>query len=124
MAWPARGFRADDLIVSGSLEHHVGAGLMVIASTVLSAIALLRGWFRLFGGPPASGPRHPVLPREASAFAALLAVTFVIGTYPDPFVRASERIAASIAPDAHGASGHDPHHATPDHGQTTGDTRP
>ena len=117
-------FVADDLIVSGSLDHHVGAGLMVIASTVLSAIALLRGWFRLFGGPPAAGPRHPVLPREAAAFAALLAVTFAIGTYPAPFVRASERIAASIAPDAHGASGHDPHRATPDHGPTTGETRP
>lgn len=113
-------FVADDLIVSGSLEHHVGAGLMVIASTVLSAIALLRGWFRLFGGPPASGPRHPVLPREVAAFAALVAVTFVIGTYPAPFVRASEQIAASIAPGAHGASGH----VTPDHGHTTGETRP
>ena len=117
-------FVADDLIVSGSLDHHVGAGLMVIAATVLSAIALLRGWFRLFGGPPALGPRHPVLPREAAAFAALLAVTFIIGTYPAPFVRASERIAASIAPDAEGPSGHAPHHATPDHGPATGETRP
>ena len=108
-------FVADDLIVSGSLDHHVGAGLMVIASTVLSAIALLRGWFRLFGGPPAAGPRHPVLPREAVAFAALLAVTFAIGMYPAPFVRASERIAASIAPDPD---------AAPGHGSTSGESRP
>lgn len=117
-------FIADDLIVSGSLDHHVGAGLVVIASTVLSAIALLRGWFRLFGGPPASGPRHPVLPREAGAFAALLAVTFAIGTYPAPFVRAAERIAASIVPDAGGAPGHGTHPATPDHGPTRGEDTP
>lgn len=91
-------FVADDLIVSASLDHRVGAGLMVIASTVLAAIALMRAWFNLFGGRPASGPHHPVLAREAAALSVLLAITFGVGLFPGPFVGVAERVAASLAP--------------------------
>lgn len=111
-------FVADDLIVSGSLDHRLGAGLVVIASTVLAAIALMRGWFRVFGGRPAAGPRHPVLRREAAAFATLLAATFALGLFPGPFVRVAERIATSIAPAASGA------HAPSPHGGASTDPRP
>lgn len=96
-------FVADDIIVSASLDHRVGAGLMVITSTVLAAIALMRAWFSLFGGSPAAGPRHPVLPREAAALTLLLASTFGIGMFPGPFVGLAERAAATLAP--HAATG-------------------
>jgi NADH-quinone oxidoreductase subunit M len=90
-------FVADDLIVSGSLDERLLAGLLVIASTVLSGIAVLRGWFTVFGGPVAiDGPRHAILPRERAAFAGLLAILFVLGMHPAPLVESLERAAETI----------------------------
>jgi len=85
-------FVADDLIVSGTLDDHIHAGLLVIASTVLGGIAMMRGWFHVFGGPLAGdGPRHAILPRERVALTGLLAALFVLGAWPDPLVRALDR---------------------------------
>lgn len=90
-------FVADDLIVSGSLEEHVGAGLMVIASTVLCGIAVMRCWFTVFGGPTRpDNPRHAILPRERASFTALLAVLFGLGLYPGPLVSSLDRAAKQI----------------------------
>jgi NADH-quinone oxidoreductase subunit M len=90
-------FVADDLIVSGSLDEQLHAGLMVIASTVLAAIAVLRGWFTIFGGPSAiDGPRHRILLRERVALLALLVPIFVFGLFPAPLVGALERAAAEL----------------------------
>ena len=90
-------FVADDLIVSGSLEDHVAAGMMVIASTVLCGIAVMRCWFTVFGGPTgADNPRHAILPRERVAFTALLAVLFGLGLRPGPLVRSLDRAATLI----------------------------
>ena len=85
-------FVADDLIVSGSLDEQLHAGLLVILATVLSGIAMMRGWFHVFGGPVDSeGTRHAILPRERLALTILLAVLFLLGLWPDPLVRALDR---------------------------------
>jgi len=85
-------FVADDLIVSGSLDEQLHAGLLVILATVLSGIAMMRGWFHVFGGPGDSeGTRHAILPRERVALTALLAALFLLGLWPDPLVRALDR---------------------------------
>jgi NADH-quinone oxidoreductase subunit M len=85
-------FVADDLIVSGTLDDHIHAGLLVIASTVLGGIAVMRGWFHVFGGPPAGdGPRHAILLRERVALTGLLATLVLLGVWPDPLVRALDR---------------------------------
>jgi NADH-quinone oxidoreductase subunit M len=90
-------FVADDLIVSGSLDDQLHAGLLVIASTVLSGIAVMRGWFFIFGGPVAvDGPRHMILPRERVALTALLVPLFVLGLWPAPLVRSLERAAEQL----------------------------
>ena len=90
-------FVADDLIVSGSLEEHVGAGLLVIASTVLCGIAVMRCWFHVFGGPTGiDNPRHEILPRERLSFTILLAALFGLGLWPGPLVRALDRAAEQI----------------------------
>ena len=85
-------FVADDLIVSGSLDEQLHAGLLVILSTVLCGIAMMRGWFHVFGGPGDSeGTRHAILLRERVALTILLAVLFLLGLWPDPLVRALDR---------------------------------
>lgn len=96
-------FVADDLIVSGALDERLGAGLLVIAATVLSAVAVMRAWFEVFGGPTATdGPRHAILPRERVALATLLVVLFGLGLWPGPLVnaldRAAERLLNPLAP--------------------------
>jgi NADH-quinone oxidoreductase subunit M len=90
-------FVADDLIVSGSLDDQLHAGLMTIASTVLCAIAVLRGWFMVFGGPTAiDGPKHLILRRERVAMTGLLVPLFLLGLYPAPLVRSLERAAGQL----------------------------
>jgi len=90
-------FVADDLIVAGSLGDQLHGGVLVIVATALAGIAVVRGWFRVFGGPPAGrGVRHPILPREMAAFAGLLAILFALGLRPGPVVTSLERIAASL----------------------------
>ncbi len=90
-------FVADDLIVSGSLDEQLHAGLLVIASTVLSGIAVMRGWFLIFGGPTAvDGPRHTILPRERFALTALLVPLFAFGLWPGPLVATLERAAEQL----------------------------
>jgi len=90
-------FVADDLIVSGSLDEQLHAGLLVIISTVLSGIAMMRGWFHVFGGPVVTdGARHAILPRERVAFTALLAALFLLGLWPSPLVEALDRATSRL----------------------------
>jgi NADH-quinone oxidoreductase subunit M len=95
-------FVADDLIIAGSLDDHVHAGVLVIVTTVFAAIAVMRGWFRVFGGPvTVDAPRHSILPRERIAFTALLVILFGLGLWPGPFVHSLERVAASLLASRH-----------------------
>jgi NADH-quinone oxidoreductase subunit M len=103
-------FVADDLIVSGSLDEQIHAGLLVILSTVLCGIAVMRGWFWVFGGPvEPDGPRHAILRRERVALTILLAALFVLGLWPGPLVRALDRATGRLlgvpVPAAAGDSG-------------------
>ncbi len=90
-------FVADDLIVSGSLDEQLHAGLLVILSTVLSGIAIMRGWFYVFGGPTtADGTRHAILLRERVAMLALLFAIFSLGLFPAPLVQSLDRTAQEL----------------------------
>ena len=76
------------------------------ATTVFAGIAVMRGWFRVFGGPVTiDAPRHAILPRERVAFTAILAILFGLGLWPGPFVHSLEKVAASLLASRH-------HHAT------------
>jgi NADH-quinone oxidoreductase subunit M len=95
-------FVADDLIIAGSLDDHVHAGMLVILTTVFAAIAVIRGWFRVFGGPvTVDAPRHAILPRERVAFTGLLLVLFGLGIWPGPLVRSLENVATSLLASRH-----------------------
>ena len=90
-------FVADDLIVSGSLDDHLSAGLMVIGSTVLCGIAVMRCWFHVFGGPsPVDSPRHAILGREKVPLTILIGTLFVLGIWPGPLVQSLERAAEGV----------------------------
>jgi len=90
-------FVADDLIVAGSLGDMPHAGVLVIVATVFSGIAVLRGWFRIFGGPAAvDTPQHKVLRRERLPLCLLLAVLFGLGLWPGPFIRSLEKVADGL----------------------------
>lgn len=90
-------FVADDLLVSGSLDEQLHAGLLVIAATVLSAIAVMRGWLMVFGGPSSvDGPRHHLLPRERIALTALFGTIVLLGLWPAPLVRELERAGSEL----------------------------
>jgi NADH-quinone oxidoreductase subunit M len=90
-------FVADDLIVSGSLDDHLSAGLLVIGSTVLCGIAVMRCWFQVFGGPsPVDSPRHAILRREQVPLTILLGMLFGLGLWPGPLVQALERAAEGV----------------------------
>jgi NADH-quinone oxidoreductase subunit M len=95
-------FVADDLIIAGSLDDHIHAGVLVILTTVFAAIAVMRGWFRVFGGPvTVDAPRHSILPRERIAFTSLLVILFSLGLWPGPFVHSLERVAESLLASRH-----------------------
>jgi hypothetical protein len=71
---------------------------------VFAGIALVRGWFTVFGGPaPVDRPRHPILPRERVVFTALLALLVGLGLWPGPLVTSLERIAGSLLASRHEA---------------------
>jgi NADH-quinone oxidoreductase subunit M len=95
-------FVADDLLVSGSLEDRLGVGLLVIIATVCGGIAVVRGWFHVFGGAVhVDAPRHSILPRERVACISLLVILFALGLIPGPFVRSLESVAATLLSSRH-----------------------
>jgi NADH-quinone oxidoreductase subunit M len=90
-------FVADDLIVSGSLDDQLSAGLLVITATACGGIAVVRGWFLVFGGPVVpDAPRHVILPREQATLSVLLALLVGLGLVPGPLVRSFETVAESL----------------------------
>jgi len=102
-------FVADDLIISGALGSQTHAGVLVILTTVFSGIAVIRGWFRIFGGPvTVDAPRHEILPRERLVFTALLSILVGLGLWPGPFVRSLDAVARSILVAPESDSGHAP----------------
>ena len=106
-------FVADDLIIAGSLAEHLHGGILVILSTVFAGIAVVRGWFGIFGGPTTvDAPRHAILPRERIGFSLLLAIIFGLGLVPRPLVHTLERACAPLLRH-HDALAHDPHTLSP-----------
>jgi NADH-quinone oxidoreductase subunit M len=90
-------FVADDLIVSGSLDDQLSTGLLVIGATACCGIAIVRGWFLVFGGPVMpDAPRHVILPREQATLSVLLALLLALGMVPGPLVRSLESVAESL----------------------------
>ncbi|MBK8251218.1 MAG: hypothetical protein IPK82_00930 [Polyangiaceae bacterium] len=87
------GFVSEELLLHGVIEHHPVTGTLIVLTTALSAIAMLRLFFLVFYGAPntrgrsaAFAPTVPIdlFPREKLAFGALLVVIFGLGVMPAP----------------------------------------
>lgn len=103
-------FVSEDLLLHGVIEHRPVIGTVIVVTTALSAIAMLRLYFRVFSGPPRAGrvrpgvAREPIpdlFPREKAAFGLLLAALIGFGLSPSGPIRAAQLTADVAAPGSH-----------------------
>ncbi|MFM8332903.1 MAG: NuoM family protein [Candidatus Methylumidiphilus sp.] len=77
------GFAAENLIVIGALQAHIGAGLAALLAAVLGAAYFLRFFRRAFFGPPQRGAAAcDLLPGEAWAVIPLALLALAFGLFP------------------------------------------
>jgi NADH:ubiquinone oxidoreductase subunit 4 (subunit M) len=90
------GFIADDLLLHAVWEESaVGAAALILASATL-AVGTLRGYARIFLGPPARSVAPDLLPRERFSLAALWAVLVVLGVAPQLFVSPASAVLGAV----------------------------
>lgn len=103
-------FVSEDLLLHGVIEHRPIVGTLLVLTTALSAIAMIRLFFRVFLGPGRAGSARPGLARELvpdlfrrekAALGLLLAVILGLGLSPWPAVRAAELSAATVGSGPH-----------------------
>lgn len=102
-------FVSEDLLLHGVIEHAPVIGTLVVITTALSAIAMIRLYFRVFLGPArpsarrdlAPPPIPDLFPREKAAFGILLAALIGLGVAPSPAVSAAQVSTALFAKGPH-----------------------
>jgi NADH-quinone oxidoreductase subunit M len=98
-------FVAEDLLLHGVLERHPIVAGVLLLTTVLNAITIVRAYVRAFLGRPLrrgrlEGP-HPIedlLRRERVAVLLLLAVLLGGGVVPQPLLAMHERAVEALVP--------------------------
>jgi|GEM_PF-1385641 NADH-quinone oxidoreductase subunit M len=76
------GFVADDLLLHAAWEESVVATAALIVASVALAIATLRGYTRVFLGPPARSVAPDLLGRERVVVVGVIALLLVLGIVP------------------------------------------
>lgn len=103
-------FVSEDLLLHGVIEHRPIVGTLLVLTTALSAIAMIRLFFLVFFGPGRTGSARPGLARELvpdlfrrekAALGLLLAVILGLGLSPWPAVRAAELSASIVGSGPH-----------------------
>lgn len=94
------GFVGLELLLEGSAEMHPLSGLLLLVTSALSGMAVLRAYFRTFTGTT----RHPmpllqILPRERVAVLLLSGLVLGGGLFPQPGVSSRYRAAAALRED-------------------------
>jgi len=89
------GFVGEELLLGGAVRAFPWLGFLVVASSALTGIAVLRMYFSLFTGTSTAVP-VALKPNEKAGFVALAAVLVLTGLVPAPLVAsrrdASERL--------------------------------
>jgi NADH-quinone oxidoreductase subunit M len=101
------------LLLHGVLEHHPIVAGVLLLTTVLNAITIVRAYVRAFLGRPLrrgrlDGP-HPIedlVRRERVAVLLLLSVLFVGGLFPQPLLEVHEGAVDTLVPPQPGEPAH------------------
>jgi NADH-quinone oxidoreductase subunit M len=89
------GFVGEELLLGGAVTAFPWLGFLVVASSALTGIAVLRMYFALFTGRSPSPP-VALKQNEAIGFVAIAAVLVLTGLAPAPLVASREHAAARV----------------------------
>ncbi len=76
------GFIAEDLLVEGTVEDFPLLAMVIVITTAINAIAVLRVFFGVFTGTSRHVGEQDMLPREKVASTAVMAILVVLGLAP------------------------------------------
>ncbi len=85
------GFVGEELLIDATVQTFPLLTVCIVAAGALTGLAVLRMYFSLFCGAPASGPSLPLLRRERLVFGAVAAVLIAGGCVPGPLLSAGTR---------------------------------
>jgi NADH-quinone oxidoreductase subunit M len=83
------GFVGEELLLGGAVAAFPWLGFLVVASSALTGIAVLRMYFALFAGRSREAPLA-LRTTESAGFVAVVAVVILTGLAPAPLVRSRE----------------------------------
>lgn len=98
------GFVGEELLLAGAVATFPWLGFLVVASSALTGIAVLRMYFALFAGRSSEMPLA-LKATESASFVAIVAAVILTGLVPAPLVRSresaverlfAERVSASV----------------------------
>jgi NADH-quinone oxidoreductase subunit M len=89
------GFVGEELLLGGAVGAFPWLGFLVVASSALTGIAVLRMYFSLFTGRPIATPTS-LKPSEAIGFVLITAVLVTTGLVPAPLVSSRQRAGAHL----------------------------
>jgi NADH:ubiquinone oxidoreductase subunit 4 (subunit M) len=96
------GFVADDLLLHAAWEESIVATAALILASVALAIAMLRGYARVFLGPPVQSVAPDLLPRERVVIVGVIAVLLVLGLVPRVIIGGLTRLPVEAGARAEG----------------------
>jgi NADH-quinone oxidoreductase subunit M len=82
------GFVADDLLLHAAWEMSTVATAALILASVALAVATLRGYARVFLGPPVRSVAPDLLPRERFVVVAIIVALLLLGIVPQVVISA------------------------------------
>ena len=90
------GFVGQEMLIVGAIARFPVLGLLVVAASALTGLAVLRMYFSLFCGRRDTGVRLGLLRREAVAFGLVATMLVVTGLLPGPIVASRLEAAETI----------------------------
>jgi len=90
------GFVGEEMLLDGAIQDFPVLGLMVVAASAFTGLAVLRMYFSLFCGRSGSGARFPMRRQEAIAIGAVAAFLIAAGMFPRPLIASRHRAAQSV----------------------------
>ena len=90
------GFVGQEILLEGVVHEFPAAALVVVLTSALTGLAVMRMYLSLFCGARTMGPRLTLRRREGLAIGALAAILIIAGLFPDSIVASRQRAAAAV----------------------------